>query len=50
MKCFWNGQLYKDQRTYECHGNLIQRKARIYAEEKAASKGKMNDFPTSEGG
>ena len=29
---------------------LIQRKARIYAEEKAASKGKMNDFPTSEGG
>ena len=28
---------------------LIQRKARIYAEEKAASKGQMNDFRASEG-
>ena len=28
---------------------LIQRKAKIYAEEKAASKGQMNDFRTSEG-
>ena len=28
---------------------LIQSKARIYAEEKAASKGQMNDFRTSEG-
>ena len=28
---------------------LIQRKARIYAEEKAASKGQMNDFGASEG-
>ena len=29
---------------------LIQRKARIYAEEKAASKGQMNAFLASEGG
>ena len=28
---------------------LIQRKARIYAEEKTASKGQMNDFRASEG-
>ena len=28
---------------------LIQRKARIYAEEKDASKGQMNDFSASEG-
>ena len=28
---------------------LIQRKARIYAEEKVASKGQMNDFRASEG-
>ena len=28
---------------------LIQRKARIYAEEKAASKGQMNDFRVSQG-
>ena len=28
---------------------LIQRKAKIYAEEKAASKGQMNDFRASEG-
>ena len=28
---------------------LVQRKARIYAEEKAVSKGQMNDFHTSEG-
>ena len=28
---------------------LIQRKARIYAEEKAASKGQMNDLRASEG-
>ena len=28
---------------------LIQRKARIYTEEKAASKGQMNDFRASEG-
>ena len=27
----------------------IQRKARIYAEEKAASKGQMNDLRASEG-
>ena len=23
-KCFWNGELYKDQRFYECHGNLFK--------------------------
>ena len=28
---------------------LIQRKARIYVEEKAASKGQMNDLRTSKG-
>ena len=28
---------------------LIQRKARIYANEKAASKGQMNDFHACEG-
>ena len=28
---------------------LIQRKARIYAEEKAASKGQINDFRVNEG-
>ena len=28
---------------------LIQRKARIYAEKKAASKGQMNNFRASEG-
>ena len=28
---------------------LSQRKARIYADEKAASKSQMNDFHTSEG-
>ena len=27
---------------------LVQRKARIYAEEKAVSKGQMNDFRKSE--
>ena len=30
-------------------GKAIQRKARIYVEEKAASKGQMNEFRPSEG-
>ena len=36
-------------KTKELTQKLIQRKAKIYAEEKAASKGQMNDFRTSEG-